>query len=170
MYLYFLMRQCLLFCVLYDFHDWRIEEAQYIGVEPMGKWINGGGNLSFSPPWAVLRLLQEDQLQDHFPRRCLAHSLNYSIRLCPYLYGCFLKKLLVVSLSAWHTCVCSCSVVSHSFWPPWTLTHQAPLSIGFSRQEYWSGLPFCPPGDLPDPGIKTHASCVYCIGRWILYH
>ena len=37
---------------------------------------------------------------------------------------------------------------------PWTVAHQAPLSMGFSRQEYWSGLP-CPlPGDLPDPGIK----------------
>ena len=37
---------------------------------------------------------------------------------------------------------------------PWTVAHQAPLSMGFSRQEYWSGLPFPPPGDLPDPGIK----------------
>ena len=37
----------------------------------------------------------------------------------------------------------------------WTVAHQAPLSTGFSRQEYWSGLPFPPPGDLPDPGIKA---------------
>ena len=37
---------------------------------------------------------------------------------------------------------------------PWTVAHQAPLSMGFSRQECWSGLPFPPPGDLPDPGIK----------------
>ena len=37
---------------------------------------------------------------------------------------------------------------------PWTVAHQAPLSIGFSRQEYWSGLPFPPPGDLPDTGIE----------------
>ena len=36
----------------------------------------------------------------------------------------------------------------------WTIAHQAPLFIGFSRQEYWSGLPFPPPGDLPDSGIK----------------
>ena len=42
---------------------------------------------------------------------------------------------------------------------------QAPLSVGFSRQEYWSGLPFPPPGDLPDPGIKP--SSLHC--RWILY-
>ena len=37
---------------------------------------------------------------------------------------------------------------------PWTVVHQAPLSMGFSRQEYWSGLPFPSPGNLPDPGIK----------------
>ena len=37
---------------------------------------------------------------------------------------------------------------------PWTVAHQAPLSIEFSRQEYWSGLPFPLPGDLPNPGIE----------------
>ena len=37
---------------------------------------------------------------------------------------------------------------------PWTVTHQAPLSVSFSRQEYWSGLPFPSPGYLPDPGIE----------------
>ena len=37
---------------------------------------------------------------------------------------------------------------------PWTVPYQAPLSIGFSRQEYWSGLPFPSPGDNPDPGIE----------------
>ena len=40
------------------------------------------------------------------------------------------------------------------FAAPWTITYQVPLSIGFSRQEYWSGLPFPSPGDLPDLGIE----------------
>ena len=39
----------------------------------------------------------------------------------------------------------------------WTVTHHAPLSMGFTRQEYWSGLPCPPPGDLPDLGIKPMA-------------
>ena len=43
---------------------------------------------------------------------------------------------------------CSVSVT------PWTVAHQAPLCIGFSRQEYWRGLPFPPPGDLADPGME----------------
>ena len=47
--------------------------------------------------------------------------------------------------------------MSHSFSTPWTLALQAPLSMGFSRQEYWSGLPFPSPGDLPDPGIEPTA-------------
>ena len=38
---------------------------------------------------------------------------------------------------------------------PRTVAYQAPLSIEFSRQEYWSGLPFLPPGDIPDPGIEA---------------
>ena len=37
---------------------------------------------------------------------------------------------------------------------PWTRAHQAPLSMGFPRQEYWNGLPFSSPGDLPDPGTE----------------
>ena len=40
------------------------------------------------------------------------------------------------------------------FATPWTIAGQAPLSMGFSRQEYWSGLPCPPPGDLPNPGFK----------------
>ena len=41
------------------------------------------------------------------------------------------------------------------FATPWTVAYQAPLSMGFSRQEYWSGLPFPSPGDLPNPGIES---------------
>ena len=53
------------------------------------------------------------------------------------------------------------SVVSDSA-TPWTVAHQAPLSMRFPRQEYWSGLPFPSPGDLPNPGL------LHC--RQILYH
>ena len=48
-------------------------------------------------------------------------------------------------------CVQSCLTLQ----PPETVAHQAPLSMEFSRQEYWSGLPFPTPGDLPNPGIKA---------------
>ena len=55
------------------------------------------------------------------------------------------------------------------FGTPWTVVHQAVLSMGFSRQEYWTGLPFPSPGDLPDPGMEP-MSHVSCIGGWVLYH
>ena len=47
--------------------------------------------------------------------------------------------------------------MSDSFVTPWTAAHQAPLSLKFSRHEYWSGLPFPTPGDLPDPGIEPES-------------
>ena len=49
-----------------------------------------------------------------------------------------------------------CMVLScvRFFASPWTVACQSPLSMEFSRREYWSGLPFLPPGDLPDPGIE----------------
>jgi len=40
---------------------------------------------------------------------------------------------------------------------PWTVAYEAPLAMGFSRQKYWSGLPFPSPGDLPNPGIKPRS-------------
>ena len=54
----------------------------------------------------------------------------------------------------------SCSVLSDFLWPPWTVAHQNPLSMEFSKQEYWSGLPFPSPGDLPDPGIELRSSAL----------
>ena len=46
------------------------------------------------------------------------------------------------------------------FATPWTVAHQAPRSKGFSRQEYWTGLPFPPPGDPPHPGIEPESLCL----------
>ena len=53
----------------------------------------------------------------------------------------------------WYNIVHSCPTLCD----PWTVAHQAPPSMGFSRQEYWSGLPFPSPGDLPDPGIEPRS-------------
>ena len=52
------------------------------------------------------------------------------------------------------------SVMSDSLIPPWNVAHQAPLSVGFSTQEYWIGFPFPSPGDLPNPGIETKTPMV----------
>ena len=74
------------------------------------------------------------------------------------------------------TCICTsfffvllCLAVSDSFVTPWTVAHQAPLSMGFPRQEYWSGLPFPTPGIFPTQGSNPH---LLCLLHWqvILYH
>ena len=68
-----------------------------------------------------------------------------STHVCPVVFIIF----QLFSLCVW-------CVLSHVqlFATPWTVACQAPLSMGFSRQEYWSGLPFTSPGDLPNPGIE----------------
>ena len=85
-------------------------------------------------------------------KTCIAMFLEpYSFRLFTML----LISAIQQSDSVIHTCVHakllqSCRV----FVNPWTVACQAPLFMGFSRQEYWSGLPCPPPGDLPDPGTE----------------
>ena len=51
-------------------------------------------------------------------------------------------------------CMCVCVCLSHVFATLWTIAYLVPLSMKFSRQEYWSGLPFPSPGDLRDPEVK----------------
>ena len=71
-----------------------------------------------------------------------------------YVLPCSLETVttLFVNYFMFHHSVGSNSAI------PWSVAHQAPLSMEFSRQEYWSGLPCPPPRDLPDPGIKPVSS------------
>ena len=89
-----------------------------------------------------------------------------------------LSSVLCLHLPCWlgcmRVCVCSvakmclalcdpmdCSLPGYSVHGiPWTVAHQSPLSLGFPRQEHWSGLPFASPRDLPDPGIETTFSAL----------
>ena len=73
-----------------------------------------------------------------------------------------LSRLVITFLPRSKSCPALCDPVA--------VVHQAPLSMGFSRQDYWSGLPCPPPVHLPDPGIEPTSLYVSCIGRWVLYH
>ena len=57
-------------------------------------------------------------------------------------------------------CGCSVASVTSTLCDAWTVVHQALLTVVFSREEYWSGLPCPSSGDLPDPGVKTRVSCI----------
>ena len=62
--------------------------------------------------------------------------------------------------------------MSDSLWwptPGGPVAHQAPLSVGFFRQEHWSGLPFPTPGDLPNPGIEPLSLESPALDGWVLY-
>ena len=88
-----------------------------------------------------------------------------------------LCEAALAALSSWvcpGTCACEVTLITYShcsrFVTPWTVAHQAPLSLGFSRQEYWSGLPFSSPGGSSPPRHQTCIFCISCIGRRVLYH
>ena len=83
-------------------------------------------------------------------KSCLTFVYVFTLHVCHYLTLCVCVCV----------CVCVCARVlsrfSHVqlFATPWTVAHQAPQSMGLSRQEYWSGLPLPSPGHLPDPGTE----------------
>ena len=79
--------------------------------------------------------------------------------------------LLVKYVDIWQKPTQHCKAVSEVkslirvqlFATPWTVVYQAPPSMGFSRKEYWSGLPFPSPGDLPDPGIEPRSPALQAL-------
>ena len=81
-------------------------------------------------------------------------------RLLLYQRGVASRRM-ALALVRFYLCVCVCVCVRCLVVPdsatPWTVARQASLSMGFSRQEYWSGLPFPSPGDLPNQGIESRS-------------
>ena len=96
----------------------------------------------------------------------LNNTLTYNIHTLMCIHRHFIQTHTHYYI---HVCVDVCSVVSDSFVTPQTVAHQAPLSMGFSRQEYCSGLHFLLQGIFSTQGLNL-ISCVSCIGRQILYH
>ena len=78
------------------------------------------------------------------------HLIDHFCHTAPFCFPCLNLQLLYHCELKWSEVAQSCPALCD----PWTVAHQAPPSMGFSRQECWSGLPFPSPGDLPDPGIK----------------
>ena len=91
------------------------------------------------------------------------YSVRYCVRHLPDLLS--RRFFLPIPFSHWLPMMVSlglwwCGLVTKScptLTTPWTMVCQTPLSMGFSRQEYWSGLPFPSPGDFPDPGIEPRS-------------
>ena len=107
------------------------------------------------------RKLQKDH-NSHMQRQCKNWGLNRILiaKSCTHWYSWLLisapipLQFLRIMLHSQTSCVCMCWVVSSSFVAQWTVAWQVPLSMKFSRQEYWSELQFPTPVDLTTPGIK----------------
>ena len=110
---------------------------------------------------------EEEEYQEIYHRGVLHTSFDSPLHLPSILYFSESSGFFKCSLSSCNKqersgevclCVCMLSRFCHVwfFVTPWTVSHQAPLSIGFSRQEYWSGLPCPTPGDLPNRGLRSN--------------
>ena len=115
----------------------------------------------FSPHWQdIHHLFSIPQASVSLSSLCqlavYINSLSRCMVLCPYSWDWGQPQHLDMETPRQP----SSSVLSHVqlFVTPWTVTRQVPLSMEFSRQEYWGGLPFPPPGDLPNPGTEPRSS------------
>ena len=95
------------------------------------------------------------------PNSSRPHELQPTRLLCPWDFpgkstgvGCHYYLRLIPGGPAESPMLLSMCMLRHDWAIPWTVAHQTPLSMGYFSEEYWSGLPFPPPGDLPNPGIK----------------
>jgi len=114
----------------------------------------------------VCRSTQDTLLYSVWPWAMYATSLGLSLLIykmgiltLPTSEGRCEDEVCEDIQSACHCVHYAACVLSHCsrlwlFATLWTLAHKAPLSMEFSRQEYWSGVPYPPPGDLPDPGVE----------------
>ena len=112
-----------------------------------------GHLISYATPWNESTWIKKDKsfslVEENIYIR-IKHSFIHLLKNNKHLRSD--NNVLSSILST--TCMLSHFSCVRLFGTLWTVAHHAPLSMGFSRQEYWSEMPCPPPGDLPDPGIK----------------
>ena len=108
--------------------------------------------------------------KSHVFSQCLKYLLHVALPIPMKLFTCIFISALKSENN--HVCVCVCVCVCESlsrvllFMTPWTVAHQVPLFMEFSRQEYWSGLPCPSPGESSQPTDQTRSPCrqiPYCL-------
>ena len=119
----------------------------FFSVRELGFQREVGSSRSFSD--FTSRTCVEGGVKEAWRAKISERKLTSTpVGICLTLFYCHILDMIFIFYP-----MLSCTVVSDSA-TPWTVAHQAPLSMGFSRQEYWSGLPCPTPGDLADPGIE----------------
>ena len=161
------MGQCL---DISNCHIW--EEVTYSHVMGRGQRYSSISPNAHRQPlqqWVVWPQMSGEPRRKGFAiydEACLA-SPKYSIPTPKRKPKTFSNNIILKSISSYSVSICLSShrkvkLLSHVqlFAAPWTVAYQASQSIGFSRQEYWSGLPLPSPRDLPDPGIKPRSTAL----------
>ena len=124
-------------------------------------WGGGGSSAQRSEHRSPLSGVQAGKLLQEHRHSSLSHGWGWWMSSCycaiDWNEPQFTSSLPVEVVKPVDRRWCGESMRSrvHLLATPWTGARQAPLSMGFPRREYWSGLPFPPPGDLPDPGIEA---------------
>ena len=146
-------------------HQWCLERFYRVGLKEFTCWVGEEGKNIPVSRTSLYRQKSSFLLRGKSKYFCVAKvqwilrkdtgNLSSDQGRDCYLLCVHVNVCVCVSVSV---CVCMCmlSLFSHVqlFATPWSVALQTPLSVGFSRQEYWSGLPCPPPGDLPDSGIE----------------
>ena len=115
--------------------------------------------------WLFQALLRKRRPKSKILRICINYN-SYFENMKNYILPSFQTEILL------NSSLHACSVLSDSA-TPWTVTQQAPLSMGFPRQEYWSGFPLPPQGNHPNPGTEPLAGRFFTIvppGKPMKYH
>ena len=135
-----------LFSSYFRWENWGFERWSYLCKSPHLKWVAGE---DLQMKWLIFNAM---------------NLLLYCSCLQSFTFSSFVRMEMWV-----HACMLSHFSYVLPFATLWTVARQAPLSMGFSRQEYWSGLPRPPSGDLPNPGSEptSYISCTDLLG---LYH
>ena len=159
--------------------DWRIPWAE----EPGGLEFTREQSLTWRSDWACVRAVLLQSVRLAVPWGFSAHGIFQAT----FSWVSCLSLIVFNSWKCYTQIFCSYWVNTENeeklkvkslsrirlFATLWTVAHQSPPSMGFSRQEYWSGLPFPSPGDLPDPGIEpsspTLEQTLYCVSHHFLF-
>ena len=126
------------------------------------------GKFSINVQTVILHISQSSVLDIQYYRLmsyksdCFHRYVGVCVYIYIYVYMCIYIYIYIYTYTHtqlfilyWLVCLVAKSCLT--LVTPWTVARQAPLSMGFSRQAYWSGLPFPSPGDLPDPGIEPRS-------------
>ena len=138
-------------------HRWKPTRLPY-------PWDSPGKNTGVGCHFHLqcMKVKSEGEVNQSCPT--LSDPMDYNLPASS-IHGIFQERVLERGAIAFYDNICIYNYIfavvfvqplSHVslFLTPWTVTHQVPLSMGFPRQEYWSGLPFPSPEDLPNPGVE----------------